>query len=61
MRSYALNRESESSGSQPVYRKLFPHGRHSSKNNVFEIKISKRRDWETPSLSQIMCDITSST
>ena len=39
-----------SSGSQPVYRKLFPHGPHSSKNNFFEIKISQRRDWETPSL-----------
>ena len=39
------------SGSQPVYRKLFPHGPHSSKNNFFEIKISQRRDWETPSLS----------
>ena len=33
----------ESSGSQPVYL--------SSKNNFFEIKISQRRDWETPSLS----------
>ena len=41
----------ESSGSQPVYRKLFPHGPHSSKNNFFEIKISQRRDSETPSLS----------
>ena len=41
----------ESSGSQPVYRKLFPHGPHSSKNNFFEIKISQRRVWETPSLS----------
>ena len=41
----------ESSGSQPVYRKLFPHGPHSPKNNFFEIKISQRRDWETPSLS----------
>ena len=39
-----------SSGSKPVYRKLFPHGPHSSKNNFFEIKISQRRDWETPSL-----------
>ena len=39
----------ESSGSQPVYRKLFPHGLHSSKNNFFEIKISQRRDWESPS------------
>ena len=37
----ALNRESESSGSQPVYRKLFPRGPHSSKNNFFEIKISQ--------------------
>ena len=41
----------ESSGSQPVNRKLFPHGPHSSKTNFFEIKISQRRDWETPSLS----------
>ena len=40
----------ESSRSQPVYREQFPHGRHSSKNNFFEIKISQRRDWETPSL-----------
>ena len=30
----ALNRESESSGSQPVYRKLFPRGPHSSKNVI---------------------------
>ena len=37
----ALNRESESSGSQQVYRKLFPRGPHSSKNNFFEIKISR--------------------
>ena len=37
----SLNRESESSGSQPVYRKLFPRGPHSSKNNFFEIKISR--------------------
>ena len=37
----ALNRESESSGSQPVYRKLFPHGPHSSKNIFFEIRISR--------------------
>ena len=36
-----LNRESESSGSQQVYRKLFPRGPHSSKNNFFEIKISR--------------------
>ena len=41
----------ESSGSQPGYRKLFPHFPHSSKNNFFGIKISQRRDWETPSLS----------
>ena len=34
----------ESSGSQPGYRKLFPHGPYSSKNNFFEIKISQRRD-----------------
>ena len=33
------------------YRKLFPHGLHSSKNNLFEIKISQRPDWECPSLS----------
>ena len=31
----------ESSGSQPGYRKLFPHGPHSSKNNFFGIKIPK--------------------
>ena len=37
----ALNRESESSRSQPVYRKLFLRGPHSSKNNFFEIKISR--------------------
>ena len=37
----ALNRESESSGSQRVYRKLFPRGPHSSENNFFEIKISR--------------------
>ena len=41
----------ESSGSQPVNWKLFPHGPHSSKNNFFEIKISQKRDWETPSHS----------
>ena len=41
----------ESSGSQLGYRKLFPHGPHSSKNNFFGIKISQRRDWECPSLS----------
>ena len=41
----------ESSGSQPGYRKLFPHAPHSSKNNFFRIKISQRRDWECPSLS----------
>ena len=35
----ALNRESESSGSQSVYRKLFPRGPHSSKNNFLGIKI----------------------
>ena len=33
------------------YRKLFSHGPHSSKNNFFEIKISQRPDWESPSLS----------
>ena len=33
-----FNRESESSGSQQVYRKLFPRGPHNSKNNFFEIK-----------------------
>ena len=37
----ALNRESESSGSQSVYRNLFPRGPHSSKNNFFGIKISR--------------------
>ena len=35
-----FNPESESSGSQQVYRKLFPRGPHSSKNNFFKIKIS---------------------
>ena len=39
----------ESPGSQPVYRKLFPHGPNSSKNNFFEIKLSQWR--ETPSLT----------
>ena len=33
-----FNRESESSGSQQVCRKLFPRGPHNSKNNFFEIK-----------------------
>ena len=49
----------ESSGSQPIYRKLFSHGPHSSKNNFFEIKISQTRDWETPSLFYYSswCDI----
>ena len=46
----ALNRESESSGSQPVYRKLFPRGPHSSKNNFFEIKISRPTPWESLSV-----------
>ena len=32
------------------YRKLFPHGPQSSKNNFFGIKISQRRDWECPSI-----------
>ena len=41
----ALNRESESSGSQSVYRKLFPRGPHSSKNNFFGIKISRPTPW----------------
>ena len=50
----------ESSGSQPGYRKLFPHGPHSSKNNFFGIKISQRRDWECPSLSYYgsCCNVT---
>ena len=38
-------------GSQLGNRKLFSHGPHSSKNNFFEIKISQRPDWESPSLS----------
>ena len=46
-----LNREIESSGSQPVYQKLFPNGPRSSNNNFFEMKIFQRHDWETPSLS----------
>ena len=37
----ALNRESESSGSEQVYRELFPRGPHSSENNFFEIKIDR--------------------
>ena len=41
----ALNRESESSGSQSVYRKLFPCGLHSSKNNFLGIKISRPTPW----------------
>ena len=44
------NRESESSGSQPVYRKLFPRCPHSSKNNFFEIKISRPTSWESLSV-----------
>ena len=39
-----------SSGSQPVYRKLFPRGPHSSKNNFFEIKISRPTPWESLSV-----------
>ena len=31
-----FNPESESSGSQQVYRKLFPRGQHSSKNNFWK-------------------------
>ena len=46
----ALNHESESTGSQSVYRKLSPHVCIVSKQNCFEIKISQRHDWETPSL-----------
>ena len=41
----ALNRESESSGGQSVYRKLFPRGPQSSKNNFFGIKISRPTPW----------------
>ena len=41
----ALNRESESSGSEQIYRKLFPRGPHSSKNNFFEIKIYLSAKW----------------
>ena len=37
----ALNRESESPRSQPIYRKPFPRGPHSSTNNFLEIKISR--------------------
>ena len=44
-------KDHHTSKSQPVYRKLFSHGPHSSKNNFFEIKISQRRDWETPSMA----------
>ena len=38
------------------YRKLFPHGPHSSKNNFFGIKISQRRDWECPSIKNPVCE-----
>ena len=36
----AFNCKSESSGSQQIYRKLFPRGPHCFKNNFLEIKIS---------------------
>ena len=39
----ALNRESESCGSKPVYRKLFPRGPHSSKNTFFDIPANALR------------------
>ena len=39
----ALNRESESSGSQQVYRKLFPRGPHSSKNNFLKLRYPGQR------------------
>ena len=40
----ALNRVSESSGSEPVYRKLFPRGPHSSKNKTFmKLRYPSRR------------------
>ena len=38
------------------YRKLFPHGPQSSKNNFFGIKISQRRDWECPSIKNPVCE-----
>ena len=41
-------KDHHTSESQPVYRKLFSHGLHGSKNNFFKIKICQRRDWETP-------------
>ena len=44
----AFNRERESSGSQQLYRELFPH---SSENNCFEIKISR----PTPLAPSLSC------
>ena len=41
------NRENESSGSEPVYWKQFLRGPHNSKNNFFEIKISRPTPWES--------------
>ena len=37
-------------GSQLGNRKLFSHGPHSSKNNFFEIKISRPTPWESLSV-----------
>ena len=39
----ALNRERESSGSKPVYRKRFPRGPHSAKSNFFDIPANALR------------------
>ena len=44
----ALNRESEFSGSQPVNRKLFPYGPHSSKNNVLKLRYPGQRPYRLP-------------
>ena len=49
-----FNPESESSESQQVYRKLFPRGPHSSKNNFFEIRISRPTPLDSLSLCPIM-------
>ena len=44
----ALNRKSEFSGSQPVNRKLFPYGPHSSKNNVLKLRYPGQRPYRLP-------------
>ena len=44
----ALNRKREFSGSQPVNRKLFPYGPHSSKNNVLKLRYPGQRPYRLP-------------